>query len=82
MTALLDGNFAVLMILLLINFVLCLKKIPNDFPIINIVFSIFTILVSIATLNITSIPLQPYISALVGLIAGVQLLINVLSTKV
>lgn len=79
----LDANFIILIVFLFLNFFLCLKAIPEDFPLVNIIFALFSIIVSVAVfLPDSNIPAQPYITALVALLGVVQLIINVLRVKI
>lgn len=78
-----DGNFVFMLILLLLNFILCLKKIPEDFPLVNLIVTLFTLIITVSLfLPDSSIPANPYSSAFLGLITVIQLIINVLNTKV
>lgn len=79
----LDGNFVLLMVFLFLNVVMCIKKIPEDFPIINILIGLFTVLIDVVYfLPDSNIPATPYLQAILGLISVVMVILSVMQTKV
>lgn len=78
-----DGEFILLILLLLVNLFLCIRRIPKDFPLINIIVALFSIVISvIVLLPSENIPANPYMTAFLALLSVSQLLVNVLSTKI